>query len=69
MLPSGQKSGLQSALKALFAVLPLLPPCDDMSLTAVCALAFVAEVVPQIIYIVYSFVSDWALRLNMYGCV
>ena len=32
MLLSSQKSGLQPALNASFANLPLLPPCDDIIL-------------------------------------
>ena len=59
MLPASQKLKLQSALNAPFAVLPLLPPCDDIRLfvhghNGHPLVAFVAKVV----YVVHSHISD-----------
>lgn len=33
MLPVSQKLGLEPALDALFGMLPLLPPCDNVGLS------------------------------------
>ena len=63
MLPESQKPSLQPALNASFAMLTLLPPCDDIRLfahdqTAVHPTVFVANAVPWDICIVHSHISD-----------
>ena len=64
MEPSSQKVRLQTALNASFAMLPPLPPCDDVRClqTAVCSVAFVAKVDQRAVRVVHLHIADqiWA---------
>ena len=60
MLPVSQKPGLQPALNASFAKLPLLPHQTDVRSCpqmAIRSIAFVAKVVPQVVHAVCLHIS------------
>lgn len=65
MLPSSQSPGLQLALNAPFAMLPLHPPRIDIRLFThthkwppICSVAFAAEIVQWPVCIVHSHITD-----------